>query len=80
MARKEGIHIPGAIYHVIMRGNDCRDIFLDNKDRFRFYGILDKRGTVGPGIDKLISLSAARLCYQHINAWHPFVPNVFPIS
>ena len=41
MARKERIHIPGALYHVIMRGNDRRDIFGDNKDRFRFYGILD---------------------------------------
>lgn len=41
MARKERIHIPGAVYHVILRGNDRRDIFGDDKDRFRFYGILD---------------------------------------
>jgi putative transposase len=41
MARKERIHIPGAVYHVIIRGNDRRDIFGDDKDRFRFYGILD---------------------------------------
>jgi putative transposase len=41
MARKERIHISGALYHVIVRGNDRRDIFGDNKDRLRFYGILD---------------------------------------
>jgi putative transposase len=41
MARKERIHIPGAIYHVMLRGNDRRDIFGDDKDRFRFYGILN---------------------------------------
>jgi putative transposase len=41
MARKERIHIPGAFYHVMLRGNDRRDIFADDKDRFRFYSILD---------------------------------------
>jgi putative transposase len=41
MARKERIHIPGAIYHVMFRGNDRRDIFGDDKDRFRFYVILN---------------------------------------
>jgi putative transposase len=35
------IHIPGAIYHVILRGNDHQDIFADDKDRFRFFSILD---------------------------------------
>jgi putative transposase len=41
MARKERINIPGAVYHVILRGNDRRDIFADNKDRYRLYSILD---------------------------------------
>jgi putative transposase len=41
MARKERIHIPGALYHVLLRGNDRREIFGDDKDRFRFYGILN---------------------------------------
>jgi len=41
MSRKERIHIPGAVYHVILRGNDHRDIFADDKDRFRLYSILD---------------------------------------
>jgi len=41
MPRKGRIHIPGAVYHVILRGNDRQDIFADDKDRFRFYSILD---------------------------------------
>jgi len=41
MSRKRRIHIPGAVYHVILRGNDRQDIFADDKDRFRFYAILD---------------------------------------
>jgi putative transposase len=41
MAKKGRIHIPGAVYHVILRGNDHRDIFADDKDRFRLFSILD---------------------------------------
>lgn len=41
MARKPRIHAPGAIYHVILRGNAGQDIFFDDQDRFRFYGILN---------------------------------------
>jgi hypothetical protein len=35
MPRKERIHIPGAVYHVILRGNDHREIFADDKNQFR---------------------------------------------
>jgi putative transposase len=42
MARKPRIHTPGAIYHVILRGNARQDIFSDDKDRYRFYEILQK--------------------------------------
>lgn len=42
MARKPRIHSPGAIYHVILRGNARQDIFSDDKDRYRFYEILEK--------------------------------------
>lgn len=41
MARKGRIHIPEAVYHVILRGNNRQDIFADDKDRFRFYSIID---------------------------------------
>ncbi len=42
MARKPRIHAPGATYHVILRGNARQDIFSDDKDRYRFYEILQK--------------------------------------
>jgi REP element-mobilizing transposase RayT len=40
MPRKTRIHAPGAIYHVILRGNSRQDIFCDDNDRYRFYSIL----------------------------------------
>jgi putative transposase len=36
MARKPRVHYPGALYHVILRGNDGQGIFFDDKDRTRF--------------------------------------------
>jgi len=36
MARKPRIHFPGALYHVMVRGNAGQDIFTDDKDRCRF--------------------------------------------
>ena len=42
MARKPRIHAPEAIYHVILRGNARQEIFADDKDRYRFYEILQK--------------------------------------
>lgn len=42
MARKPRIHAPAAIYHVILRGNARQEIFADDKDRCRFYEILQK--------------------------------------
>ena len=32
MARKPRVHLSGALYHVISRGNQRQDIFLDDKD------------------------------------------------
>ncbi len=32
MARKPRVHFPGALYHVISRGNQRQDIFYDDKD------------------------------------------------
>lgn len=40
MARPLRIVCPGAWYHVTARGNERRDIFRDDKDRFRFLGTL----------------------------------------
>jgi putative transposase len=40
MARKPRIHFPGALYHVISRGNQRQDIFLDDKDRTTYLSYL----------------------------------------
>jgi REP element-mobilizing transposase RayT len=37
MARKPRVYYPGAVYHVTLRGNAGQAIFLDNRDRTRFY-------------------------------------------
>ena len=37
MARKTRIHVPGGVYHVMMRGNGGEDIFFDDDDRYHFY-------------------------------------------
>jgi REP element-mobilizing transposase RayT len=37
MARKPRIHFPGAVYHVILRGNAGHPVFFDDADRYRFY-------------------------------------------
>ena len=37
MARKPRIHYPGAVYHVILRGNSGAHIFFDHGDRLRLY-------------------------------------------
>lgn len=42
MARKPRVHYPAALYHVIMRGNACQDIFFDDEDRCRFYLLLQE--------------------------------------
>lgn len=42
MARKPRIHHPGAFYHVMLRGNGKQDIFFDDRDRYRFYLLLQE--------------------------------------
>jgi REP element-mobilizing transposase RayT len=42
MARKQRIHYPGALYHVILRGNARQDIFFDDGDRSRFILLLQE--------------------------------------
>lgn len=40
MARKPRLHVPHALYHVILRGNARQDIFFTPADRFAFYDLL----------------------------------------
>jgi len=36
MAGKPRLEFHGAFYHVITRGNNSQDIFIDNKDRVEY--------------------------------------------
>ena len=40
MARKPRLHLPGGLYHVILRGNARQDVFLTPSDRAYFYALL----------------------------------------
>ena len=42
MARKPRVHLPGGLYHVILRGNGGQDIFLEDEDRYRLYLLLQE--------------------------------------
>jgi len=42
MARKPRIHLPGGIYHVMLRGNGGQEIFLSNEDRCHFLLLLQE--------------------------------------
>jgi putative transposase len=45
MARKPRLHVPGGVYHVILRGNARQDIFFSEADRRAFYGLLEEGTT-----------------------------------
>lgn len=40
MAHKPRIHVPGGLYHVMLRGNDGQDIFIDDGDRLRLEALV----------------------------------------
>ena len=42
MARKPRIHVPGGVYHVILRGNVGQDIFFNDEDLYHFYLLLQE--------------------------------------
>ncbi len=42
MARKPRIHYPGAVYHVMLRGNAGQEIFSDSADGTLFYQLLEE--------------------------------------
>jgi len=42
MPRKPRIHYPGALYHVMLRGNAGDPVFFDESDRCRFYLLLQE--------------------------------------
>jgi putative transposase len=42
MARKPRLFYPGAVYHVLLRGNAGQDIFFEKRDREYFYRLLQE--------------------------------------
>jgi len=40
MARRPRVHFPGALYHVISRGNQGQSIYKDDEDHRRFHSIV----------------------------------------
>lgn len=40
MARKARLHVPGGVYHAMLRGNDGQDIFFAKGDRRRFQDLI----------------------------------------
>jgi putative transposase len=42
MPRKPRLHVPGGLYHVILRGNDRQDVFFTPADRSLFYDLLSE--------------------------------------
>ena len=42
MARKARIHIPGGLYHVMLRGNGGQDIFFCPEDRYRLFILIQE--------------------------------------
>ena len=44
MGRAWRIEFEGALYHVMSRGNECNDIFLEDKDRKEFLKALGEIG------------------------------------
>ncbi len=45
MARKPRLHVPGGLYHVILRGNARQAIFFSPHDRLYFYELMAEGGT-----------------------------------
>jgi transcriptional regulator of nitric oxide reductase len=45
MARKPRIHIPGGVYHVMLRGNGGEEIFFSDEDYCRLYLLLQEGAT-----------------------------------
>ena len=42
MARRPRVHIPGGVYHVMLRGNGGQGIFFLDEDRYRWYLLMEE--------------------------------------
>jgi hypothetical protein len=59
MSRKLRIEYPGAIYHVMNRGDQREDIFRDDQDRQKFLSTLTRAALSTRGAPKTKVLSVA---------------------
>ncbi|MGD2063698.1 MAG: hypothetical protein PVF51_08975 [Nitrospirota bacterium] len=42
MGRKPRLHVPGGVYHVMLRGNGGQDVFFTAEDRLSFYSPIEE--------------------------------------
>jgi len=42
MARKPRIHVPGGVYHAMLRGNGGQEVFRSDEDRLYFYDLVEE--------------------------------------
>ena len=45
MARKPRLHVPGGVYHVMLRGNGGQEIFFTADDRYHLFLLLQEGTT-----------------------------------
>ena len=74
MGRPLRVEYPGALYHVTSRGNEKKDIFLDDRDRREFLGILqeyhDRYGIlIHLGISQAVLYLSDLFVVQHCLQW-----------
>ncbi len=55
MPRRPRLHVPGGMYHVILRGNDRQTIFFDDDDRRRWESLIHLLPGAGHHIVDLFS-------------------------
>ena len=75
MGRQWRIEFEGALYHILSRGNECRDIFYNNEDRHLF---LDTDAEISERFD--LNIIAYVLMGNHLLVVDDGNRNVIPKS
>ena len=58
MARKPKLHVPGGVYHVMLRGNGGKNIFYTQKDRDHLEELVGE-GVIRYGLPQFKSCACA---------------------
>ena len=64
MPRSSRLDAPGVLHHVMGRGIDRKEIFIDNKDREDFITRLAAISTASPFVPAMGPISSIRLCVR----------------